>query len=259
VLPLSRVSIAAVITGAIALAVAVSAASSVGPHVLSGHGTPALSAVLTPPLVSPTAPASGSPIAPTTTASTLPTPAPPATTTPPKTTTAPTPTVTTPHIVPPVVKAPVATSPRAVPVNPITVESAWASAVLAQLNSERAQNGLAPLAASGTLTGTAHAHNLLMAQTNTMSHQLPGEAALGSRISAAGYHWRSVGENVGWTTNRSQAGVMSIETQMYDETPPDDGHRLNILSTAFTQVGIDVIVDSVTGRLWLTEDFGQPA
>jgi uncharacterized protein YkwD len=112
---------------------------------------------------------------------------------------------------------------------------------------------------NATLVGTAHAHNLQMAQTNTMSHQLPGEQSLGDRITASGYKWRSCGENIGWTTNRSQAGAQSIETTMYNETPPDNGHRLNILSASFTQIGVDVILDSTTGRLWLTEDFGQPS
>ena len=253
-LSLSRSSVAALATGAVALAVAAGTVSSgLGPRVLTGHGTPAVRAVFTPPIARPTLPTPVTSAAPPTAPSLAPAPSP----VPPTTTAAPAP--ATAHVVPPVVKAPVATSAPALPVNPITLESAWASTVLAQLNSERAQNGLAPLVANGTLTGTAHAHNLQMAQTNTMSHQLPGEATLGGRISAAGYNWRAVGENVGWTTNRSQAGAMSIETQMYNETPPDDGHRLNILSTAFTQVGIDVIVDSATGRLWLTEDFGQPA
>jgi uncharacterized protein YkwD len=250
VLSLSRVSIAAVVTGAVALGVVASTVSSaVGPHVLSGHGSPAVEALEVAPVASPTPRTT---ITTTTPTSVTPSPSP----TTPSSVVVSTPPVVAPPV-PPVIDTPPARA-APVPVNPITLESAWASAVLAQLNSERAQNGLAPLTASGTLIGTAHAHNLLMAQSNTMSHQLPGEATLGDRISAARYDWRSVGENVGWTTNRSQAGAMSIETQMYNETPPEDGHRLNILSTVFTQVGIDVIVDSATGRLWLTEDFGQP-
>jgi uncharacterized protein YkwD len=139
-----------------------------------------------------------------------------------------------------------------------STQSGWAGAVLSQLNSERAQNGLGPLSSSSKLISSAHTHNLKMAAANTMSHQLPGEAGLGQRISATGYSWHSCGENIGWTTNRSQGGAMSIETSMYNETPPNDGHRRNILSTAFTQVGIDVIVDSASGKLWITEDFGQP-
>jgi uncharacterized protein YkwD len=144
------------------------------------------------------------------------------------------------------------------PAGPVT-EASYAAAVLSTLNSERAQNGLPPLSSNATLGGTARAHNLRMASANSMSHQLPSEAPLGDRITAAGYHWRSCGENIGWTTARTQSGIVAIEVQMYNETPPDDGHRLNILSASFTQVGVDVILDNATGKLWLTEDFGQPA
>jgi uncharacterized protein YkwD len=137
-------------------------------------------------------------------------------------------------------------------------QSSWASAVLSVLNSQRAQNGLGPLSSNSKLIASAHAHNLKMAAANSMSHQLPGEASLGSRVSAAGYSWSSCGENIGWTTDKSQGGAISLENSMYNETPPNDGHRRNILSTSFTQVGIDVIVDPGTGKLWITEDFGQP-
>ena len=43
---------------------------------------------------------------------------------------------------------------------------------------------------------------------------------------------------------------------MYNETPPDDGHRLNILSSSFHNVGVDVYTDS-TGKMWITCDFGS--
>jgi uncharacterized protein YkwD len=47
---------------------------------------------------------------------------------------------------------------------------------------------------------------------------------------------------------------------MYDEKPPGDtGHRDNILSKNYTNVGIDVYFDNVNGKVWLTEDFGKPA
>lgn len=96
-----------------------------------------------------------------------------------------------------------------------------------------------------------------MAGANTLSHQLPGEASLGERVSVF-YAWSACGENVAWNSQRSQAGALALETSMYDETPPNDGHRRNILSTTFVDVGVDVIDDSTHGRIWLTTDFGRP-
>ena len=69
-----------------------------------------------------------------------------------------------------------------------------------------------------------------MAKANKLSHQLSGEAALGSRVSAAGYRWSAVGENVAYNSSRSQSGVLAVQKAMYNEKPPDDGHRRNILS-----------------------------
>ena len=41
---------------------------------------------------------------------------------------------------------------------------------------------------------------------------------------------------------------------MYNEKPPGDGHRQNLLSASFAAIGIDVIRDS-RGTVWLTQDF----
>jgi uncharacterized protein YkwD len=135
--------------------------------------------------------------------------------------------------------------------------SAAAHAVLAQLNSERAAHGLRALRVDSRLVSSAHTHNLAMAAHNQMSHQLPGEAWFADRILAAGYPYVYAGENVGWNSVRTVAGALQLETMMYDEKPPNDGHRQNILSTHYTQVGIDVYVDPGTGKIWLTEDFGS--
>ena len=135
--------------------------------------------------------------------------------------------------------------------------SDWAAAVLDRLNAQRASHGLRALTSNAKLAAAAHTHNLKMADANQLSHQLPGEAGLGARISAAGYAWSSVGENIAWNSNRSRAGVLALQDAMYNETPPDDGHRRNILSSSYTEVGVDVIEDSAHGKVWLVTDFGR--
>jgi uncharacterized protein YkwD len=134
----------------------------------------------------------------------------------------------------------------------------WANAVLAELNAERAHHGLPALKMNSKLIDAAHTHNLAIAKANTLSHQLSGEASLGSRISAAGYRWSSVGENIAYNSDRSPSGVLAVQKAMYNEQPPDDGHRRNILNKSFVDVGIDVINDSTHGRVWLVTDFGKP-
>jgi uncharacterized protein YkwD len=136
--------------------------------------------------------------------------------------------------------------------------SDWANAVLAELNDERASHGLSALKMNSKLVDAAHTHNLAMAKANTLSHQLSGEAALGSRVSDAGYRWSSVGENIAYNSDRSQSGVLAVQKAMYNEKPPNDGHRENILNKSFVDVGIDVINDSAHGKVWLVTDFGKP-
>jgi uncharacterized protein YkwD len=138
-----------------------------------------------------------------------------------------------------------------------TAEASASNSVLSLMNSERAAHRLPALRMSSELITSARRHNLWMAGANTMSHQLPGEPNFATRISQAGVPWHVAAENIGWTTNRSTAGALSLETAMYNETAPNDGHRRNILSTAVHYVGIDVYLDARTGKLWLTEDFAD--
>jgi uncharacterized protein YkwD len=67
-----------------------------------------------------------------------------------------------------------------------------------------------------------------------------------------------VGENIAYNSSRSESGVLAVQKAMYDEKPPDDGHRQNILNSKFVDVGIDVINDSEHGKVWLVTDFGKP-
>mgnify|MGYP003694421825 CR=1 FL=1 len=50
---------------------------------------------------------------------------------------------------------------------------------------------------------------------------------------------------------------LAVQKAMYNEKPPDDGHRQNILNSKFVDVGIDVINDSEHGKVWLVTDFGR--
>ena len=135
-----------------------------------------------------------------------------------------------------------------------------AQALLDQINAWRAADGIAPLTMASGLVASAHKHNLVMAAGCGMSHQCPGEAGLGARISAEGISWRAVAENVGWSGPISSSGVLAaakgLNESMHNETPPNDGHRRNMLNETYHRVGIDVIRDA-DGKVWLTEDFAN--
>jgi uncharacterized protein YkwD len=134
--------------------------------------------------------------------------------------------------------------------------------VLALINQARAQAGLAAYTLSSGLVRSATAHNQDMAGGCGLSHQCPGEPPLGTRETDAGVHWTSAGENIGEAgpISRTSAAiaqaVVGLTQDMLDEKPPDDGHRLNILSSSFQHIGMAVYLDS-SGTVWMTQDFSN--
>lgn len=148
---------------------------------------------------------------------------------------------------------------------PVTVPPATSAIVgqlLAQINQFRTRHGLAPYTLLGGLNASAHKHNLKMMGSCGMSHQCPGEPGLGERVSAQGVSWSYCGENIGYsrphpdTAAGRVAAAEGITTAMYNEKPPNDGHRQNLLSTRFHHIGIDVVRTS-SGTVWLTQDFSD--
>jgi uncharacterized protein YkwD len=136
-------------------------------------------------------------------------------------------------------------------------ESAIGWAVQRQINAERHAHGLPALVMDSHLQLSARRHDMAMAHYNSMAHQLPGEAFFATRISQAGYHWTWAGENIAWNSQINTAGVEHLQSMMYNEEAPYNGHRLNILSTHFSNVGVDVYIDSTHHKVWLTTDFGR--
>jgi uncharacterized protein YkwD len=134
--------------------------------------------------------------------------------------------------------------------------------VLALINSARAAQGLAPLTETAGLDASAAKHDATMADGCGLSHQCPGEAALGDRETAQGVSWTAAGENIGdggpvdSSASAEASMAVGLTQSMLDEQPPNDGHRKNILSTSFTHIGIAVIRDS-SGTVWLTQDFSN--
>jgi uncharacterized protein YkwD len=137
-----------------------------------------------------------------------------------------------------------------------------AAQVLALINQARATAGLPALTVTAGLRASSAAHNSRMASGCGLSHQCPGEAALGARESTAGVIWTAAGENIGeggpvaGTDAAIATMAVGLTQSMLNEKPPDDGHRMNILSSAFTHVGIAVYRGS-SGTVWLTQDFSN--
>lgn len=115
-----------------------------------------------------------------------------------------------------------------------------------QVNRARAQHGCRALKHRAALHTTARQHSALMARHRRLAHQLPGEAALGSRLADAGYRTsRRMGEVIA-------AGPMSPKRtlRMWLGSP---SHRRLLLDCRFRQMGVGV-VESTPGQRWWTID-----
>jgi hypothetical protein len=129
-----------------------------------------------------------------------------------------------------------------------------------------AYSAVAPLAWNTTLDNTAAAHSALMIQDNSQSHQLPGEPDLGTRVAAAGYDYSSLGENIyayGTSVLQADAGFIVDWGPGPGGMQSPAGHRENLLSAGFTEIGIDISSASgngsgaTVGPLVVTEDLGS--
>jgi uncharacterized protein YkwD len=139
---------------------------------------------------------------------------------------------------------------------------AAADSVLAVINQARARAGLPAYTISSGLELSSSRHNQLMADGCGLSHQCQGEPSLGARETAAGVQWTAAGENIGEggpvadTSAAITQMAVALTQDMLNEKPPDDGHRLNILSSTFTHIGI-TIQRSADGTVWMTQDFSN--
>lgn len=124
-----------------------------------------------------------------------------------------------------------------------------------------------PLSFDAKLMAAAAGHNQFLFDTAQQSHTGADGIDLLGRIMATAYPIRNAGENVYSYAKSVWMGHAGFQIDWGNgpfgmQTPP--GHRLNVHSTVFTEVGINVITgsNSVDGRtvgpMLVTQDFGRP-
>jgi uncharacterized protein YkwD len=148
------------------------------------------------------------------------------------------------------------TQPAETPTKPAITQ------VLDLINQARAQAGLPAYTLTTALGRSAGHHDRVMANGCGLSHQCPGEPSLGDRETAAGVPWTTAGENIGEGGPVADSSALIAQMavvltkDMLNEKPPDDGHRENILNSAFHHIGIAIRRDS-SGTVWMTQDFSN--
>lgn len=119
--------------------------------------------------------------------------------------------------------------------------AALAAEVVRLTNIERRKRGLPALAANPSLMKSAQAHADFMAGHDCFAHLCPKELPLDRRVSAAGYLYRGVAENIS-AGSATPAAVVNG----WMKSP---GHRANILNPAMREIGIGyTLLDEDGGR-----------
>jgi uncharacterized protein YkwD len=123
--------------------------------------------------------------------------------------------------------------------------------IVVRTNAQRELLGLPVLRRSTHLMSAAQLQADQMAALNTMAHELSGASypSPSSRLDAVGYRMSASAENVAEGYPTSAAVVAGWMTS--------PGHRSNIVSTAFTEMGAGYAAGK-NGRKYYAQVFGRP-
>ncbi len=116
---------------------------------------------------------------------------------------------------------------------------AYEQEVVRLVNAQRAQNGLKPLAENWELSRVARYKSADMASRRYFSHESPTYGSPYQMMRSFGISFRSAGENIAYG-QRTPAAVVNAWMN-------SSGHRANILSASYTQIGVGYCSD---GRYW---------
>ncbi len=126
------------------------------------------------------------------------------------------------------------------------VNSEGEQLLVSLINQERAKVGVPPVKFDEALARAARKHSQLMAQEETVVHQLPGEEVFSLRLSAENVRSDRDAENIG------MAGSLEEIHSLLMQSPP---HRENILNPQYDSVGIGIAQSGVL--IFVTEDFAH--
>lgn len=102
------------------------------------------------------------------------------------------------------------------------------------VNTERAKNGLKPLAPLAELTNLARLKSQDMIENNYFAHISPTYGSFGQMVYQAGIPFYSVGENIAKGRNALHAFYLFMGSP---------GHKANMLNPNFTHLGIGILQD----------------
>jgi uncharacterized protein YkwD len=128
----------------------------------------------------------------------------------------------------------------------LTVPTAEASLV-ARVNADRAEVGLAALRVDSRLSSIARERSGAMAAAGQLSHVQPDGRTAVDLIRAAGITWYDVGETIGWNNYPGLASSLNVVNMGWLSSPE---HAAIIRSTDYNYVGVGLAVTARGDRYW---------
>lgn len=108
------------------------------------------------------------------------------------------------------------------------------STLLILINDERNSTGLPAYHLQGKLKSAAQSHNTDMACNGFFSHTGSDGSSKEDRVTAQGYDWTSVGENI-FATGDTSSNAPQLALNFWMASPPNEA---NILHQEYTEIGI---------------------
>ena len=121
-----------------------------------------------------------------------------------------------------------------------TGNSGYESSLLVLINDERQAQGLAAYSMQSQLRTAARNHSTDMACNGFIGHTGSDGSSVRDRVSAQGYSWSRVGENI-------YAGGSASPQSAFNWWMNSQLHRDNLLSSYYTEIGLGYIYESSNG------------
>ncbi|HEX2985753.1 MAG TPA: SafA/ExsA family spore coat assembly protein [Caproiciproducens sp.] len=127
--------------------------------------------------------------------------------------------------------------------------ASYESEVIRLTNLERTKRGLSALSTNWQLSRVARYKSQDMVNKNYFSHTSPTYGSPFTMMQSFGLKFSAAGENIAYGQRTPQEVVTA-----WMNSP---GHRANILSPAYTQIGVGV-AKTANGTLYWTQEFMKP-
>jgi len=126
--------------------------------------------------------------------------------------------------------------------------------IVANINELRAFNSLHELTWNEKLAQAARLHSKDMAERGYFDHDTPEGIDVADRVTAQGYDYFTLGENLYMISGDSRISPEELATQCIEGWYDSPGHRYNMLYAEYQEIGVGVYLKG--DDIYVTADFG---